>query len=475
MSKKVWILTILSMILLLTMALAGCGGGSKQEVSKEQKPAEQAASGGKFDWKMASGATINVMLNKHPYADAIIKRLPEFEQKTGIKVNYSVTPEENYFDKLTTALNAKNGNPDVFMTGSYQMWEYATAGYMEALDNYIKDPGKTSPDYDINDFFEGILAGDRWDLKPGHPAGTGSQWAIPLAFETNTLMYNKKAFEKAGIKEPPKTFDELVEVAKKLNGWNGPGSYGIAVRGTRSWATIHPGYMTAFYLNGAKDFALENGKLVCKLDSPEAVDVTKKFTDMIKAAGPKDWTNYTWYQVGADLGAGKAAMIYDADILGFFQNVPGASAESGNIAWAPGPKMKDGVPPGANEWIWSIAMNSSSKNKQAAWIFMQFFTSKEHDLWGATQAEVVDPARKSVWADQKFIDRMKTQTGYIETFKTIIDNTSIKFTPQPEFFNTTTEWAATLQKIVTQNADVQASMKELTAKVNDMVSRIRIE
>lgn len=473
MIKKNWFIAI---ALVLVFTIAGCGGGGKKTETPQDKTAKQEqASGGKFDWKMASGATINVMLNKHPYADAIIEKLPEFEQKTGIKVNYSVTPEENFFDKVTTALNAKNGNPDVFMTGSYQLWEYATAGYVEPLDSYINDPGKTDPNWDLSDFYEGIINGDRWDLKPGHPVGTGNLWAVPLGFETNTLMYNKRAFEKAGIKEPPKTFDELVEVAKKLNGWNGPGSYGIAVRGTRSWATIHPGYMTAFYLNGAKDFAIENGKLVSKLDSPEAIEITKKFTDMIKAAGPKDWTNYTWYQVGTDLGAGKAAMIYDADILGFFQNVPGSSAEAGNIAWAPPPKLKDDVPLGANEWIWSIAMNSSSKNKQAAWIFMQYFTSKEHTLWGATEAKVVDPVRKSVWANPKFIERMKTQTGYVETFQTIIDNTGIKFTPQPEFFNTTTEWAATLQKIVTQNVPADQAMKELAAKINNMVSRIRTE
>lgn len=472
MKKKSWLLGILAVVMLLAVTVAGCGG--KTEAPKSEGTTNQAASGGKFDWKMASGTTINVMLNKHPYADAIIAKLPEFEQKTGIKVNYSVTPEENYFDKVTTALNAKNGNPDVFMTGSYQIWEYATAGYMEPLDPFINDPSKTAADWDVSDFYEGIINGDKWDLKPGHPVGTGNLWAVPLGFETNTLMYNKKAFEKAGIKEPPKTLDELVEVAKKLNGWNGPGSYGIAVRGTRSWATIHPGYMTAFYLNGAKDFAVENGKLVCKLDSPEAIEVTQKFADMIKAAGPKDWTNYTWYQVGTDLGAGKAAMIYDADILGFFQNT-GQTAEAGNIAWAPPPKLKDNVPLGANEWIWSIAMNSSSKNKQAAWIFMQYFTSKEHTLWGATEAQVVDPVRKSVWANTKFTERMKNQTGYVDTFQAIINDTSIKFTPQPEFFNTTTEWAATLQKIVTQNVPADQAMKELTTKINDMVSRIRTE
>ena len=66
------------------------------------------------------------------------------------------------------------------------------------------------------------------------------------------------------------------------------------------------------------------------LGSPDSVELTKKFADMIKKGGPPGWSNYTWYQCGADLGAGKAAILYDADINGYFQNVPGSTSQSGN-------------------------------------------------------------------------------------------------------------------------------------------------
>jgi len=464
--------------LAMTLGITACGSQPAANPSKD-KPAEPAknesTSAQGFNWKQFSGQEINVMLNQHPYAEAIIQRLPEFEQKTGIKVKHSITPEENYFDKLTTALNGRNGNPDVFMTGSYQLWEYAPAEYIQELDSYLGDSNKTSPDYDVDDIYPGILNADRWDLKPGSPVGTGNLWALPLGFETNVLFYNKRAFEQAGIKEPPKTVDELIEVASKLNGWNGPGSYGIATRGTRSWATIHPGYMTLFSMHGAKDFEIENGKLVSKLDSPEAIEITEKFTELMKKGGPKDWTNYTWYQVGLDVGAGKAAIGFDADVNGFFNNVEDATKEAGNIAFAPPPLTKEGGTLGANEWVWSIAMNKSSTKKDAAWMFMQYFTSKEHMLWGATEANVVDPVRKSVWDDPKFISRMEKIDGYVDTFKAVIDNTSIKFTPQPEFFNTTTEWAAALQDIVTGNAKTEERMKKLAEDINKRVSRIRAE
>ena len=70
-----------------------------------------------FKWTAAKGEKIKVLLNQHPYSEAIIKKLSDFEKTTGIKVEYIIIPEENYANKVTTLLNNKSGNPDVFMTG----------------------------------------------------------------------------------------------------------------------------------------------------------------------------------------------------------------------------------------------------------------------------------------------------------------------------------------------------------------------
>ena len=316
-----------------------------------------------FDWKAYDGTTLNVMFNEHTYSKAVIEKIPEFEEATGIHVEYSTTPESNYFDKLNTALSSRSGNPDVFMTGAYQVWEYAPAGYMEDLDPYVNDPAKTAADYDYDDFIPATIESLRWDLVPGHAVGEGSLWAVPMGWELNNLSYNKRIFEEKGI-EVPKTTDELMETATALNEFDGSGTYGIAVRGSREWATIHPGYMSLFATWGGKDFEIEDGKLVCKLDSEEAIAMTDYWVNLIKQAGPPQWSTYTWYQASADLGAGKAAMLFDATSAAYFQNVEGGSAESGNIAWStiPLPEGKTEADMKANVWIWSRAMNADSKN-----------------------------------------------------------------------------------------------------------------
>jgi multiple sugar transport system substrate-binding protein len=427
-----------------------------------------------FDWKQANGTTINVSLNQHPYANAIVDQLPKFKELTGIDVKYELTPEENYFDKITTQLSAGTGVPDVFMTGVYQMWDYASAKRIEPLDDLLGDASATNPGYNPKDIFEGVFNAGKWDLKPGSPPGSGKLWCVPLGFELYSLAYNKKYFDEKGIKVPT-TLDELSELAAKLKDWNGAGSYGVAVRGTRNWATIHPGYMSSFKSAGAKDFVIENGKLMSALGSPESVELTKKFAGMIKKGGPPGWSNYTWYQCGADLGAGKAAILYDADINGYFQNVAGSTSQSGNIGFAPPPTSKPGEKPVSNEWVWQLAMNSTSKNKKAAWLFMQYFTGPEFTLWAAVNAKTVDPARQSVWDNQEFKDKIAKVPGYYDTFTKTIPNTAIQFTPQPYFIQSTTEWAATLQKIVLSGADPASAMEALAKKISRDTSKLKLE
>ena len=59
-----------------------------------------------FDWKAHSGKSIKLLLNKHPYADAMIANLQAFKDLTGMEVTYDVFPEDVYFDKVTAALSS---------------------------------------------------------------------------------------------------------------------------------------------------------------------------------------------------------------------------------------------------------------------------------------------------------------------------------------------------------------------------------
>lgn len=469
--------------------LTGCGGTATPSANGQQASAvdageaqqninaaqNQALSSADFDWQKYSGSTIKVSFVQHAASDSVISKIGDFEALTGIKVEQSVTPEANYFDKLSTSLSSRSGDPDVFMSGAYQLWDYSTAGYIEDLNTYLSNPEMITSDYDFNDLVPSAVEALQWDGTPGHPVGNGPQLGLPLMFEIYTLAYNTRAFEEAGIDGPPTTYDELLEACDKLQNWNGSGSYPLAMRGARDWGTIHPGYMSTYANFGATDFAVEDGKLVSQLNSPESVKMNEYFLDLIKRGGSPSWSKYTWYECAADLGAGKAAMMIDADAVTIQQNWPGASQEAGNIAWAPIPTLNAGDSTASNYWTWSLAMNSTSKNKDAAWYFLLYFTSKDFCMASSVEGNNLDPVRTSVWESDGFKQKLKDQPGYIEAYNQTIGQTTILFTPQPYFFETTTEWAATLQDMIAgKYGSVQEAMDALKAKMDRTVEDIVI-
>jgi multiple sugar transport system substrate-binding protein len=438
--------SVLAIGVLLAVAAGvvfAAGGGQS---SSSGSPSAKSVTGA-FDWKQASGAEITVYMVQHPTQESIVAKLNEFQTLTGIKVNTQVTPEANYFDQVSNALSSRSGTPDLFMSGVYQLWDYYTAGNVEALDDYLGNPSLTNSNYDPADFVQSAFNSLKWDGVAGHAVGSGAHLAIPLGMELYLLGYNKRAFEKAGITKVPETYDELLAACDKLQGWNGPGSYAIAVRGARDWGTIHPAYMSTYVSFGAKDFVVEGGKLVSKVNSPESVKMNEFFVDMVKRGGSSQWSSKYWYDCEVDLENGQAAMFWDASNV-MAQTVLKNMPESPYIAYATSPVAKVGDKLNSNYWIWSMAMNSYSKNKVAAWLFLQYFSSKEFLRSASVDSNNMDPTRTSVYNDPAFQSKISKLPGWYEAWQKTVPNTTIQFTPQPAFFQTTYEWAATLQDLV---------------------------
>ncbi|MGF1608327.1 MAG: ABC transporter substrate-binding protein [Kiloniellales bacterium] len=414
------------------------------------------------DWQKHAGKTVTLLLNKHPYTDAMIANLDNFKTLTGMEVKYDVFPEDVYFDKVTAALSSRSTQYDAFMTGAYQTWQYGPAGWLVDMNEYI---ATAAPNYNWDDVLPNLRASTAWSGVPGAALGGegAKQWAMPWGFELNSVAYNKPLFDQLGM-SPPEHLPDMKDKAARITKDAG-GKYGIGVRGSRSWATIHPGYLSGFVNYGASDFVMEDGKLAAAMNSAEGKAFTQLWVEMIKESGPRNWSTYTWYEVGNDLGAGASGMIFDADILGYFMN--GGTKEAGNIAYAAFAANPDATEPTPNVWIWSLAMNNFSNQKEAAWYWMQWATGTEHGLFGAQKMDFVNPVRQSVWDDEVFRDRIaKSYPGYLEQYEASAPGSKIYFTPQPLFFNLTTEWAASLQKMVADEVAVDEGLDQLAESVN---------
>lgn len=413
-------------------------------------------SAAEFDWRKFEGTKLNILMVKHPYSEGVVSAIPEFEKLTGITVKSENLSEDEFFDKSVIMLSAQSKDVDVLMTGVMQIWTFSPAGYLEPLEEYIADPALTNSDYDFEDIFVRLREATRWSMIDGSPVGEGSQWAIPLGFEQMSLIYRADLFEKYNIKVP-NTLPEVYEAAKIISE-NEPDMIGFTHRGLRSWNLTHTGPISMITNYGASDF---DENLQPAMGTPEGIAFHKDFIKLLQDYGPDGWVGYEWYNVLADLAAGKAAMTVDADILGTFAvNAEGtAVGEPGMIKWAPVPTKPGGDKHMANLWIWNISMNAASNNKEAAWYFMQWATGKENDLRNATAR--MNPIRESTWGNKEFLAEVKVKfPTYIETFKYTINNSSVLFTPQARMVERNTAWAVAIQEMV-GGADIEQSLEKL--------------
>ncbi|WP_293864017.1 extracellular solute-binding protein [uncultured Alsobacter sp.] len=117
-----------------------------------------------------------------------------------VKITFEAFEPQNYPTVLSTAMAGDKG-PDVMMVRAYGAFEaLAKPGYLLEL-NESNVPG-------ITKFPEASLKGET--LR-----SDGKIYAVPFSTQTMLVIYNTELFAKAGVK-PPETWDELVEVCKKL-------------------------------------------------------------------------------------------------------------------------------------------------------------------------------------------------------------------------------------------------------------------
>ncbi|NGQ95940.1 sugar ABC transporter substrate-binding protein [Brevibacillus sp. SYP-B805] len=351
----------LSLIVGLGAVLAGCGGGNQAAPTPAQQPA------GKTE------QTIRLVAANHPWTEAVKTLLPDFEKATGIKVKVDSYFEDQLTQKTSVEFAANSKSIDVVMFRPLQDGkQFQKNGYFASLNDFVsKEQGLT----------DDIIPSALGSVKDGD-----NLYGIPLVTETEVLYYRKDILEKAGL-QPPKTLDELKEMAAKLQDVNA-GLYGFVSRGKRSPAvTQFSSYLYSF----GGDF-MKDGKAT--LNTPEALKAFEFYSTMLKDYGPPGTLNMSWPEAFGVFTQGKAVFLTDASSLFTNATDPAKSSVADKVGFAPFPAGPAGSKP-YNITSWAIGVGANSEKKDAAWQFIKWVTSKE--IVGKLQANGIPGALKSVW------------------------------------------------------------------------------
>lgn len=336
--------------------VAGASGGPSGGTAASQAPAVSAGA-------IKGDLNVWAMGNEGVELDKLAKDF----MAANPGVNVKVTPVDwgQAVAKLQTAIGGHQ-TPDVSQMGTDMMGQFAETGALEAV----------PANFDPSTYFQSA-----WNT--GIVKGTA--YGVPWYVETRVLYYRKDIAAKAGITAAPTSWDELKAMAKAMQA-KGGAKWGISL-GTKNYQE----YLPFVWSNGGKVVG-DDGKFA--LDSPQAVEALTYYASFFtEGLSPKAVPE--GFDITPAFVAGTHPMFFSGPWhLGLIDKAGGAAFKD-KWAIAPMPKKTSATSfvGGAN-----MVVYKDSKNKDAAWAFVQYVTDPKTQVkW---YQQVTDlPAVQAAWTD----------------------------------------------------------------------------
>jgi len=330
-------------------------------------------------WDGKNGEVIQALVDKYN------------KEHAGVEIKNVFIGWDQLRTKLITA--AAGGEvPDV--TAGDMAWipQLVAAAALVDLKPYIEKAG-----VNLNDFYPELLKIDRYGDKI---------YALPVSTNNLELFYNKDLFKAAGLdpEKPPKTWDELVEIAKKCT------DPAKGISGMELYTQTGEGLTWQFqvYLwQAGGDFLVDDYSKPA-FNSPAGKQALQFWVDLIqkyKVAPLAQWGLF---------GQGKACMVMDGSwMVGIWREQ--APFDFGT---APMP-IPPGGQPATNMGGEHLAVFKTTPEKQqAAWEFVNWLTSTETQIEWDTQTGFM-PVRDSVAKSDKYQAWLKQTEPRLTAF---VDN-----------------------------------------------------
>jgi sorbitol/mannitol transport system substrate-binding protein len=336
----------------------------------------------------SGGKTINVLMVNNPQMMDLQKLTAKhFTEETGIRVNFTVMPENDVRDKISQDFSNQAGQYDVATISNFEVPFYAKNGWLLPLDDHVTDDRA----FDQKD----ILPSMRQSLT----ADDGKLYAQPFYGESSFLMYRKDVFAEKNLKMPKRpTWQQVADLAAKVDGAR-KGMRGICLRGLPGWGELMAPLTTVVNTFGGTWFTKD---WKAQLTSPEFTAATKFYVDLVREHGESGAAQSGFAECLNNLTQGKTAMWYDATSAA--GSLEGAkSPVRGKIGYVQAPVVKTKSSGWLYTWAWGV--QKASRNSDNAWKFVSWASSKKYEaLVGKTYGWSSAPAgkRASTYANPEY-------------------------------------------------------------------------
>ncbi|QCD55171.1 ABC transporter substrate-binding protein [Streptomyces hawaiiensis] len=407
----------------------------------------------------SGGDAINVLMVNNPQMVELQKLTrAHFTEETGIKVNFTVLPENDVRDKISQDFANQAGQYDVATLSNYEIPIYARNGWLREMNGYVAK----YPAYDEQD----VLRPMRQSLT----ADDGKLYGQPFYGESSFLMYRKDVFEQQGLTMPAHpTWRQVADLAARADGAE-PGMKGICLRGLPGWGEVMAPLTTVVNTFGGTWFDKD---WKARLDSPAFEKATKFYVDLVREHGESGAAQSGFAECLNNMTQGKVAMWYDATSAAGSLEAANSPVK-GKVGYAPAPVEKTESSGWLYTWAWGI--QKASRNPDNAWKFVSWASGKGYEeLVGdkAGWSNVPAGKRASTYANP---DYRKEAGAFQEMTKEAIEKArpndpgvqprpapGIQFVGIPEFTDLGTKVSQEISAAIAGRQSVESALKKAQA------------
>jgi multiple sugar transport system substrate-binding protein len=272
-----------------------------------------------------------------------------------VTINLISPPYEQADNKLTMMLNAKQPL-DIVEVRDFTEKQFVQNKRLENLEPYLSS-------------WEGTKALLPVTLSAAR-AVDGKAYFLPQFFYIKALFVRTDMLQKLGVKDMPKTIDELYAVCKQITDPS-KNQFGFGFRGKNNAYKISDPLIISDVANvdPQNTYLTKDGKSV--FDNPDFLAALKKYVDLFNTATPKDAINWGFNeQVNAFVSGITPFLVQDPD------TVPLLDQQLGREKYSVIP-----LPLGKSGKVYldygsaGFGIPSYSKNKSEAWKFIAYISS----------------------------------------------------------------------------------------------------
>lgn len=427
MKKK--LLSAISAMMVMAMAITGCGGGGGSSTADTTKAATEGESKSDDSGDTKTDAKSDVTINYYsmwneaePQGQVVAEAVDAFKDKTGITVEVTWAGRDTrktFEPAITSGTEIDIYDEDIERLN--KNW----GKYALNLEELAAKTYDTTGDKPYIDGLNQTLVGLARSLGQD-----GKLSSIPYQPSTFIMMYNKGLFKEAGITEVPKTWDEFLAVCEKIKGI---GKTPITVDDAYMGCLM--GYTLARTIGQQE--ALKLSQDVSLWD--KALPAAQKWQEMYeKGYVSANAAANIWPAGQNEVARGDVAMYLNGTWLpNEIKNSTPPDFEWGSFAFPAIAPEGEGIE--ANNYgSQCFAVNKDSKNPEEAFQFIVFMTTGEYDVKLAQESLGVPMANNSEWPSQ------------LADAKAILDSTTVRY-----------PWGVGME----DNSDVHTKIKTNFAKL----------